>query len=379
MMHISKFFCCLFLVLPLVSFVGGDGGNALAQEKRSFLEKLFGRKKTLHVPAPQIDEKPASSRGRKPQTRRQSQTRRKPPTTSQEVKKPPIEKSAQAKRILVMGDFIAAAMAEGLIQNHRDNPDIVVIKHVEMASGLIRDDYYNWPVKATHIINTEKPDMILIAVGGNDRQAFKTEKGMLAYGEATWLQHYQSRVDSLSEALQKSGIAWAWVGLPPFKKTILNQSATVFNSLYKENATKYKATFIDIWDGFIDEGGNFSFSGYDVNGQTVRLRNNDGINFTTAGYRKLAFYADHVVRTFLQDISTPVTPNLQEDDSTAAPVLSRAIDRIAPTGLWEINKAIPTLAGGERRDVNQEEVRPLSRKSRYQAGRADYFLLTEPH
>lgn len=44
-----------------------------------------------------------------------------------------------------------------------------------------------------------------------------------------------------------------------------------------------------MWDGFVDEGGKFVITGYDMNGQQARLREADGIGMTQAGKRKLAF------------------------------------------------------------------------------------------
>ena len=35
--------------------------------------------------------------------------------------------------------------------------------------------------------------------------------------------------------------------------------------------------FVDIWDGFVSENGDFIVSGSDVNGQQVRLRTSDGV------------------------------------------------------------------------------------------------------
>ncbi len=48
-----------------------------------------------------------------------------------------------------------------------------------------------------------------------------------------------------------------------------------------------------------DENGKFVISGSDINGQQVRLRGSDGINFTKAGKRKLAFYVEKEIRRVL--------------------------------------------------------------------------------
>ena len=48
--------------------------------------------------------------------------------------------------------------------------------------------------------------------------------------------------------------------------------------------------FIDVWNGFADEDGQFVSVGPDIGGQPAQLRTGDGLNFTRAGQRKLAFF-----------------------------------------------------------------------------------------
>jgi len=66
--------------------------------------------------------------------------------------------------------------------------------------------------------------------------------------------------------------------------------------------------FISIWEGFVDDNGNFAFSGYDVNGSMARLRTADGISFTAAGQRKLAFYAGNAETLLCPSYPPPVWP-----------------------------------------------------------------------
>ena len=51
-------------------------------------------------------------------------------------------------------------------------------------------------------------------------------------------------------------------------------------------------SFVDTWNGFADEEGRFVATGPSVSGQVVQLRGSDGINFTRAGQRKLAFFLE---------------------------------------------------------------------------------------
>ena len=68
------------------------------------------------------------------------------------------------------------------------------------------------------------------------------------------------------------------------------------NDLYRARAEKAGIIYVDVWDGFVDEGGRFTLQGPDFEGQIRRLRAGDGVHFTKAGARKLAHYVEREIR-----------------------------------------------------------------------------------
>src|SRR5215467_16358088 len=64
--------------------------------------------------------------------------------------------------------------------------------------------------------------------------------------------------------------------------------------------------YVDIWDGFIDEDGDFAMQGPDFEGQIRRLRTADGVYFTKAGAVKLARYVDRELRRVMPNYVAPV-------------------------------------------------------------------------
>src|SRR6188768_4168573 len=78
------------------------------------------------------------------------------------------------------------------------------------------------------------------------------------------------------------------------------------DSLYREAAGKAGITYVDVWDGFVDEGGRFLQQGPDFEGQIRRLRSYDGVYFTRAGARKLAHYVEREITRLLAARSGPV-------------------------------------------------------------------------
>jgi hypothetical protein len=97
-----------------------------------------------------------------------------------------------------------------------------------------------------------------------------------------------------------------------------------FNEFYRASAEKSGAKYIDIWEAFADEAGQYSAIGPDVNGQTVRLRAGDGIHFTKAGARKLAHFVEPEIRRKLDEVlpntaPTPNPANVPNPDGTETP------------------------------------------------------------
>lgn len=208
-------------------------------------------------------------------------------------------KNENAKRILVMGDFVASAVADALKKLFIENSDVIIINDTVSDSGLVKIGYSSWKNNISEHINKNKPDAIVMAIGANDNQPITTSYGLFNTEQTEWLNIYKQRIREIVESLHSSGKPWIWMGQPAFKNDNLTQKMRILNILYKQETEGAGGYFIDIWNGFTDEKGQFSFSGYNTNGKIVRLRTYDGINFTTAGKRKLASYLEKQLENIL--------------------------------------------------------------------------------
>jgi len=156
--------------------------------------------------------------------------------------------------------------------------------------------------------------MIVVLMGVNDRQPIRTPDARLSLGTAEWQKAYQQRVERFLLALQSSGKPIYWVGVPPLRSPDASADMAQLNLLFKIRADAVGAQFIDVWDGFADENGKFISRGPDVEGQKRTLRLNDGINFSKAGKRKLAFFVERDIRQgsglgLPMSSATPTNPN----------------------------------------------------------------------
>src|SRR5215475_14885624 len=94
-------------------------------------------------------------------------------------KAPPPEKrdSIPERNVMVMGDGMADWLALGLEDAYTEQPDMGVIRKAKNTSGLIRyqpkGDPVDWAAAAKQILAAEKPDIIVIMLGLNDRVAMR--------------------------------------------------------------------------------------------------------------------------------------------------------------------------------------------------------------
>ena len=107
-------------------------------------------------------------------------------------------------------------------------------------------------------------------------------------------------------ALKAKGVPVLWVGLPAVRGTKSTSDMSYLDELYRERAEKAGITYVDIWDGFVDEQGRYAVQGPDFEGQIRRLRTADGVHFTKAGAVKLASYVDRELRRVMSNHVVPV-------------------------------------------------------------------------
>lgn len=302
-------------------------------QRKSILEFLFGTPKRKAVePEPEILQPRATVRKKKPA----SETVATPEPAA-------VEKLPDARVVLVVGDFIGGSLGDGLITAFEQTPGIRVERRTNGSSGIVRDDYYDWPATLPGLIAETKPALVVVSMGANDRQQMTVAGSSEKFRSEAWTKEYEARVARIAALAREGGRPLLWMGMPPFRSSALTADMTTLNTIYRANVEKAGGEFVDIWDGFVDEEGKFVISGSDINGQQVRLRGSDGINFTKAGKRKLAFYVEKEIRRLFGDaVAGPALQGDLKDLVVTTPSAEDAeITKTQPIGL-----ADPALDGG---------------------------------
>ena len=298
------------------------------------------------------------------------QPRRRPPRRRQveqaQKEAPPKEKVPPKNASLfvdVFGDSLGQMLGNGLDDAFSDRQDVAIVHKARASTGLVATDTFDWPKAIADMLSAKsdgkssdgkseakgdgklddkakkpdekrpddkKIDVAVMMIGTNDRQPIHENGATLAPGTPEWGAAYRKRVAAIDEAFRRHGVPLVWVGVPITKDDAFADDMAAFNDIYREEAAKSGATYVDTWEAFSDEDGDFSSYGPDVNGQTVRLRAPDGVLFTRAGERKLAHFVEtHVRRDLDGKVPTPQLPT-DAPATAAAPGGKPAVAAVKP-------------------------------------------------
>ena len=154
----------------------------------------------------------------------------------------------------------------------------------------------------------------------------RSPNGLYEFRDERWVELYSKKIEELIDVLKSKGVPVLWVGLPAIRGPKGTADMLFLDSLYREGAAKAGITYVDVWDGFVDEAGRFLQKGPDFEGQIRQLRSYDGVYFTKPGARKLAHYVEREITRLLAARSGPIalpsepaTPDTNAEPGQPAP------------------------------------------------------------
>ena len=334
--------------------------------------------------------------------------------------------------IMVFGDSMADWLGYGLEQAFTDTPEIGILRRHRTSSGLIRTEvksdprgeYPDWPQAAREMIAAQRPKFVVMMIGLNDRRQIKevtqpvrakpaasvnpgandpaaqeldvllpaaaaapeapAPRGTKTFEFRTdaWSEAYIRRIDDTIAALKTAGVPIFWVGLPPLRGGHVASDVPFLNDLYRSRADKAGIVYVDVWDGFVDEDGRFAQSGPDFEGQTRRLRTGDGVYFTQAGARELAYFVEREINRWLTRANTVALP-VEEPKAAASatpetgPSKARPLSGPVVALISEVSSELEQLLGGTSphavTDAVATKVLVKGEAMPVPAGRADDF------
>ncbi len=134
----------------------------------------------------------------------------------------------------------------------------------------------------------------------------RSPNGIYEFRDERWVELYSKKIEEMIGVLKSKGVPVIWVGLPAIRGPKGTADMLFLDSLYRDEAGKAGITYVDVWDGFVDEAGRFLQKGPDFEGQIRQLRTYDGVYFTKPGARKLAHYVEREITRLLAARSGPI-------------------------------------------------------------------------
>ena len=291
-----------------------------------------------------------------------------PPAESYHAPPPRKLETQPPSTVVVIGDSMADWLAYGLEEIYADAGQVGVVRDVRVSAGLIhyepRNDSLQWPQAVKDFLAAEKPNAIVIMLGLNDRVPLRERAaapprdgktsppqaqpaqhdaaGKTATGSAPdvakpdeqsaaaadgrhtgpiatydfrtdqWAALYKTRIDEMIAAARSKGVPVLWVGLPAVRGPRATSDMSYLDDLYHAEADKAGISYVDVWDGFVDENGRYAVEGPDFDGQIRRLRTGDGVHFTKYGALKLAHLVDQQLSRIMANPAAVVAlPSVQ--------------------------------------------------------------------
>jgi hypothetical protein len=134
----------------------------------------------------------------------------------------------------------------------------------------------------------------------------RSPNGVYEFREERWVELYTRKIEEMIGVMKSRGVPVLWVGLPAVRGAKATADMLFLDSLYRDAAGKAGITYVDVWDGFVDEAGRFLQKGPDFEGQPRKLRSDDGVYFTKPGARKLAHYVEREIVRLMAARSAPI-------------------------------------------------------------------------
>lgn len=242
--------------------------------------------------------------------------------------------------VAVIGDSLGQLLADGLDEAYADRPEIRILHKGKESSGLVRDDFYDWPKAARELVaGGEKIDVAVIMIGSNDRQAIHEGTETFEPFSPRWRERYAARVDAIRAIFRDKKIPLVWVGLPVMKSEHFSADMAQLNEIYRQSAATDGAPFIDVWEAFADEKNQYQAFGPDINGRIVKLRSGDGVHFTDVGARKVAHFVESEIKRVFDaahpasvEGATPPAPEFVGPNQDAPPPVAALPPAIVAPG-----------------------------------------------
>jgi uncharacterized protein len=184
------------------------------------------------------------------------------------------------KRVWIGGDSMAYQIQATLTSRVHKLGVPKVTSLCKSSSGLVRPDFFNWPVRLRSAMAGFHPQAVVFMVGTNDGQGMRVGGATYAFGTTAWKKEYTKRVKRMMDAMRSGGATHVyWVGMPIMRSAEFGRRMAILNAIFRSQAGAHQGvTYLDAWKLFSSSRGAY----------VGAWRSADGMHFNMAGVSRLA-------------------------------------------------------------------------------------------
>lgn len=246
-------------------------GLSAARDRQDKVRKVINGEYTVLV-APEKDEEPDD--------RDPVET----PTAPDEL---PHRVARRPRRVLIIGASsiqfaIGVELEKGL---PRDYDGIRVKRYGQLATGLSRPDFMNWPDKLRALAEPFKPDLIICNFGGNDAQNIRIgEYDQIAYDSPEWEDKYAEKVTEMIDIGKEYGADTVMLGMPIMRSPKFSRKMRRLNTVMQQATEAAGMLFVPTYKMASTPGGEYRTT-IKFRGKRGLMRTSDGVHYTRLGAR----------------------------------------------------------------------------------------------
>ncbi|MGH9291822.1 MAG: SGNH/GDSL hydrolase family protein [Acidimicrobiales bacterium] len=185
--------------------------------------------------------------------------------------------------VLEIGDSLGEDLGFGMAWALSTDASVHLIQDAKGDTGLVNEAYYDWPEHLSAELAQYHPEILVVFLGGNDVQNFFDGSTLETVGSPGWDAGYGARVGKMMDEATAAGSRVIWVGMPVMSDPAFSAHMAAFDAIYQREAAAHEGvTYFSSWPIFSGATGQYVATRV-VNGQSVTLRDPDGIHLDFGG------------------------------------------------------------------------------------------------
>lgn len=213
-----------------------------------------------------------------------------------------------APDIVMIGDSQAQGVGGALQRLYMRKKEFHVIDKTKVGTGLTSRSTYDWEAVVGQLQVVDRPTVAIVMFGANDRPPVRI-KGLVDPNlSEKFAKSYSARVANIVQSLRKAKMDVVWLGDPVVENADYLADMDFLNKVMEPVAETGGAKWVSLWDITGGDAGTYAAYGKALDGQTKRLRADDGVHFTPTGYDLVAARLDPILKDLTGGKAMPAQP-----------------------------------------------------------------------